>query len=106
VEPVLGPVKAAAREVALGDELVAAVLAAGLDDVVLAPLLLEEDAVVVLELLAKVELGEGEMLLDRLKANRLEEMCVDLSSELNSSWVFDVAIVGGWLGREVIQIDP
>jgi len=43
---VLGLVKAAAREVALGDELVAAVLAAGFDNVVLASLLLEEDAVV------------------------------------------------------------
>jgi hypothetical protein len=64
VEPVLELVKAAAREVALGDELVAAVLAAGFDDVVLASLLLEEDAVVVPEMLAEVDLGEGEMLVD------------------------------------------
>jgi hypothetical protein len=64
VEPVLGLVKAAAREVALGDELMAAVLAARFDDVVLASLLLEEDAVVMPEMLAEVELGEGKMLPD------------------------------------------
>lgn len=60
----LGLVKAAAREVALGDELVVAVLAAGFDDVVLASLLLEEGAVVMPKMLAEVELGEGEMLPD------------------------------------------
>jgi hypothetical protein len=64
VEPVLGLVKATAREVALGDELVAAALATGFNDVVLASLPLEEDAVVVAEMLAEVELGEDEMLLD------------------------------------------
>ena len=64
MEPVLGPVKAAAGEVALGDELVAAVLAARFDDVMLASLLLEEDAVVVPEMLTEVELEDDEMLLD------------------------------------------
>jgi hypothetical protein len=64
VEPVLGLIKAAAREVVLGDELVAAVLAAGFDDAILASLLLKEDTVVAPEMLAEVELSEGEMLLD------------------------------------------
>ena len=59
-----GPIKAAAGEVALGDELVAAVFAARFDDVVLASLLLKEDAVVVPEMLTEVELEEDEMLLD------------------------------------------